>query len=55
MDIFRTRIHFLRVNVVFYEAVNIIHDAISTANPFPDTANFMIVGVRHNKTQQVRC
>ena len=43
------------VNVTFYDAVNMIHDVISTANPFPDTAKFMFVGVRHNKTQQVRC
>ena len=48
----------------FYDAVNMIHDVISTANPFPDTAKFMFVGVdtakfmfvgvRNNKTQQVR-
>ena len=29
--------HFLRVNVTFYEAVNVIHDVISRANPFPYT------------------
>ena len=34
--------HFLRVNVTFYDPVNII----TTANPFPDTAKFMFVGVR---------
>ena len=45
---------FLRVNVTFYDAVNIIHDAITTPNPFPCTAKFMFVGVRHNKTQQIR-
>ena len=39
--------NFLRV-----DAVNMIHDAISTANPFPYTAKFMFVAVRNNKTQQ---
>ena len=38
-----------------YDAVNMIHDVISTANPCPDTDNFMFVGARNNKTQQVRC
>ena len=47
--------HFQRVNGTFYDAVSMIHDVISTANPFPDTAKFMFVGVRNNKTQQVRC
>ena len=46
--------HFLRVNVTLYDAVNNVHDVISTANPFPDTAKFMFVGLRSNKTQQVR-
>ena len=46
---------FLRVNVTFYEAVNMIHDVISTAKPIPDTAKFMFVVVRNNKTEQVRC
>ena len=45
---------FLRVNVTFYDAVNMIHDVITTANPFPDTAKFMFVGVINNKTLQVR-
>ena len=45
---------FLRVNVTFYDAVNIVHDVITTPNPFPYTAKFMFVGVRHNKTQQIR-
>ena len=35
-------------------AVNIIHDVISTRNPFPYTAKFMFVGVRNNETQQIR-
>ena len=47
--------YFLRVNVTFHDAVIMIHDVISTANPFPDTAKFMFVGVRNSKTQQVRC
>ena len=51
---FRTRMHFLRVNVTLYEAVNIIHDVITTPNPFPYTAKIMFVGVRNNKTQQIR-
>ena len=48
MDIFRTRMHFQRVNVTFYDAVNMIHDVITTANPFPYTGNFMFVSVRNN-------
>ena len=27
--------HFLRVNVTFYDAVNVIHDVIITANQIP--------------------
>ena len=46
--------HFLRVNVTFYAAVNMIHDVIATHNPFPYTAKFMFVGVRYNKIQQIR-
>ena len=42
------------LNVTFYDAVNMIHGVITTANPFPDTAKFMFVVVRNNKTQQVR-
>ena len=62
MDIFRTktdipwifleRMHFLRVNVTFYDAVNMIHDVITTPDPFPYTAKFMFVSVSYNKTQQ---
>ena len=40
---------FLRVNVTFYDAVNMIHDVITMPDPFPYTAKFMSVGVRHNK------
>ena len=46
--------HFLQVNVTFYDATNIIYDVITTPNPFPDTDEFMLVGVRNNKTQQIR-
>ena len=53
-DIFRTWMHFLRVNVTFYDAVNVIHDVITTANPFPCTAKFMFAWIRNNKTQQIR-
>ena len=35
--------HFLLVNVTFYDAVNLIHDVITTANLFQYTANFMFV------------
>ena len=48
------RMHFLWVNVPFYEAVSIMHDVITTPNPFPYTAKFMVVGVTHYKTQQIR-
>ena len=41
-------------NVAFYDAVNIIHDVITTRNPIPYTAKFMFVGVRNNETQQIR-
>ena len=37
-----------------YDAVNIIHEVITIRNPFPYTAKFMFVGVRNNKTQQIR-
>ena len=45
---------FLRVNVTFYDARNMINDIIITANPFPYTAKFMFVGVKNNRTQQIR-
>ena len=45
--------HFLRVNVMFYDAVNMIHDVITTAYLFPYTAKFMLDCVRNNKTQQM--
>ena len=46
--------HLLRVNVTSYDAVSMIHDVIRTANPFPYTPKCMSVGVRNNKTQQIR-
>ena len=46
--------HFLRINVTFYDAVSVIHDVITTANPFSYTANFMFLRVINNKTQQSR-
>ena len=39
---------------MFYDTVNMTHDVITTANPFQDAAKFMFVGLRNNKTQQVR-
>ena len=46
--------HFLRINVTFYDVVNVIHDVITKAYPIPYTAKFMFVRVRNNKTQQIR-
>ena len=37
-----------------HDAVNMIHDVITTATPFPYTAEFMFAGVRNNKTQRIR-
>ena len=42
--------HSLRVNFTFYDVVNMIHDVIKTANPFPCTVKFMFGGVKNNKT-----
>ena len=47
--------HFLRVNVTFYDAVSVIHDVITTADPIPYTGKLMFDGVRNNKTLQIRC
>ena len=41
-------------HVTVYDAVNMIHDIITTASLFPYTAKLMFVGVRNNKTPQVR-
>ena len=43
-----------RIPISLLLAVNIIHDVITTPNPFPYTAKFMFVGVRNNETQQIR-
>ena len=40
-------------NVTFYDAVIMIHDVITTPNPFPDTAKLTFVDVRNNKIQQI--
>ena len=45
---------FLRVSVAFYYTVNMILEIIKKANPFPYTAKFMFVGVRNNKTEQIK-
>ena len=47
--------HFQRVNATFYDAVNLIHGVITTASLFPNTAKFILVGIRNNKTQQIIC
>ena len=65
MDIFRTKTDiprifleheciFLGINVTFYDAINMIHDVITTRDPFPYTAKLMLVDVRHTETQQIR-
>ena len=46
--------HFLWVNVTFYDAVDMIHDVIRAANPIPCGVKFMFVGFRNNKIQQIR-
>ena len=48
--------HFLRVNVTFCDAVNMIYDVIRTISHFQkeSTAKFMLVGVRNDKTQRIR-
>ena len=46
--------YFLRVNLTFHDAVKMIHDVIRTANLFTYTAKLKFVGVRNNKTQQIR-
>ena len=45
---------FLRVNVTFYDVVNMVYGVIRRANLFPYTAKFMLVGVRNDTTQQIR-
>ena len=38
-------IYFLRVNVTFYDTVNMIHDVITAVWQFPYNAKFMFVGL----------
>ena len=38
---------------MFCDTVNMIHDVITTANPFPYTAKFMLISIKNNKTQQI--
>ena len=47
---------FCAINVTFYDAVNMIHDVITTAYTriFPYTAKFMFDGAKNLKTQQLR-
>ena len=45
--------HLQRVNITHYDAVNMIHDVITTANPFPYTAKMMFVVVRNNKSKHI--
>ena len=44
--------HFLQVNVTLYDAVDVIHDVITTTNPIQYTVKFMFVVNKNNKTQQ---
>ena len=45
--------HFLRVNVTFYDAVNMIRDVIRTVHPFPYAAKFMFIGVKKMKLDKL--
>ena len=40
--------------ITFYDAVNVIHDVIITANPCPYTAKSILVSVRNSKTHEIR-
>ena len=42
--------HFLRVHATLYDAISMVHDVSTTANPFPYTAKFMFVGVGNNNS-----
>ena len=44
-DIFRTWMHFVQVNLMFYDTVNLIYDIITTATIFPYTAKFSLTMV----------
>ena len=41
-------------NATFYDAVNMIHDVITTTNLFPYTAKFMFDCARNSKIEQRR-
>ena len=43
---------FFAGNVMFYDAINMIHDVITTPDPFPYTAKLMFVCVRHNRMKK---
>ena len=45
---------YIYIKHTFYDEVSMIHDVITTLNPFTCTANFMFVGVKNNETQQIR-
>ena len=49
MDILRTYLDFLQVNVTSYDAVSIIHDVIITPYPNPYTDKFVFVVVWNYK------
>ena len=53
-DILRIFLEHKWVTVKFYDVVNMIHDVITTAYPFPYTAKFTFVGDKNNKTQQIK-
>ena len=46
--------HFLRLNVTFHDAINIIHDVIIKRNPYPYTTKFVFLVVRINTDQEMR-
>ena len=46
--------HFVWGNVTFHDAVKMIHDVITTANLFPNTAKFMFDSARNNENEQLR-
>ena len=46
--------HFLWVNVTFYDTVKMIDDVITTPNLFPYIAKFMFDYVRNNKTPPMK-
>ena len=53
--IFRTQMHFLQVNVTFYDAVNIIHDVLRTSYPFPYSCLSVLEIIKLNKSDVEKC